>query len=562
MNGAELSNLYLSNTIDCLVSYTRQSDLKYDHKIQGKKRTWKIQLEFNDNFPYSLPFATLLDKDQIGLLPHVNQHGTICYAEHDGILINYSDPENLLDYIISTIRNHLDRWSLKIFKDDLKDEYEGFFFNPLNEINSFCCPQSTYSRIYIKTKYNKDKTSTPVLMYEKNSPLPEKFSDIQSTSELNITSALCVNFNTKITPPIGGNFTFRYFKSLIDSLDEKEKARVTRLAQKFKNKLDFFVLLSAPRNSLNRTQILLKFKYPAKNEHPIVSDNEKCEISLFSILRLHKKYLLERGGAISQFQNSKVAIVGCGSVGSEIASMISKSGVGSLTLIDHDEFNADNIYRHNLGGNSITFTPDSSKEIKKNFKVDALKKSIEKDIPYIRVNAVAMTFQHAIKQNLISNFDVIIVAIGSPTENLQANRLLKNTDNKIIIYCWNEAAGAGGHSVKIDMAQCCLECIYINEGGEIVPTYYSLLASDQNIAKNLTGCAGLFTPFSYIDSSQTALLATKHCLEALHSITESSISSWKNDRFDSYMVTDYFSSFSHTTEHAIIKSDSCGICNG
>ena len=45
---------------------------------------------------------------------------------------------------------------------------------------------------------------------------------------------------------------------------------------------------------------------------------------------------------------SKVAIIGCGAVGSEVAELLAKAGVGELTLIDNDDLYAGNVGRHLL----------------------------------------------------------------------------------------------------------------------------------------------------------------------------------------------------------------------
>lgn len=49
----------------------------------------------------------------------------------------------------------------------------------------------------------------------------------------------------------------------------------------------------------------------------------------------------------------RIAIVGCGSVGSSVASILAQSGVGHLLLIDHELLKPENLSRNHLGATSV-----------------------------------------------------------------------------------------------------------------------------------------------------------------------------------------------------------------
>ena len=62
---------------------------------------------------------------------------------------------------------------------------------------------------------------------------------------------------------------------------------------------------------------------------------------------------MPRGGGSLDLGQKSVLLVGCGSVGSELALRLTSAGVGSLTVSDPDELSEKNLYRHALSGKDI-----------------------------------------------------------------------------------------------------------------------------------------------------------------------------------------------------------------
>ncbi|MBE9571691.1 MAG: ThiF family adenylyltransferase, partial [Proteobacteria bacterium] len=53
-------------------------------------------------------------------------------------------------------------------------------------------------------------------------------------------------------------------------------------------------------------------------------------------------------------KNKAISIIGCGALGSEVADVICKAGVGKILLVDKEEMRAHNAVRHNLGINRVS----------------------------------------------------------------------------------------------------------------------------------------------------------------------------------------------------------------
>ncbi len=84
----------------------------------------------------------------------------------------------------------------------------------------------------------------------------------------------------------------------------------------------------------------------------------------------------------------------------------------------------------------------------------------------------------------------------------------------------------------------------------------------QNISKNITGCAGVFMAFSYLDSSQTALMASKQCIEMLLSKNIDSYAlSWKTSSNTQLKVTDRFNKSNLQEKINLKQKSKCRVCN-
>jgi hypothetical protein len=79
------------------------------------------------------------------------------------------------------------------------------------------------------------------------------------------------------------------------------------------------------------------------------------------------------------------------------------------------------------------------------------------------------------------------------------------------LYTWVEAYGIGGHAL-LTLNGCrkgCFECLYTPPVDGDMCDRTSFAAAGQSFAKDLSGCANLFTPFSSLDAVRTATLAVE-----------------------------------------------------
>ncbi|MDO7355968.1 ThiF family adenylyltransferase [Acinetobacter baumannii] len=304
----------------------------------------------------------------------------------------------------------------------------------------------------------------------------------------------------------------------------------------------------------------LKNSIKSKKGLPLNSKHlEFWELKAMNVRLFNKERVMPRSGAIQELQNKKVLLIGCGSVGSQIANQLASTGIGHLTLSDSDSFSLDNLYRHSLPASYISWP-----------KTWGLKSELTKKYPWLNVEFMFSELLSLRYENILNTFDLIIIAIGSPTqERIFHDYCVKNSIETAVLNTWVEGYGIGGHAViDIPDSKGCLRCAYVDplDFSRGLASNLNFLKPNQKLTKNLAGCGNAFLPYSNLSALQTALiassLATKFLMGQLHS---SSKVSWKGSDFDVIQaglhLTDRYSAFSKSLEVLPLLNSGCDLCN-
>jgi len=124
-----------------------------------------------------------------------------------------------------------------------------------------------------------------------------------------------------------------------------------------------------------------------------------------------------------KIKNSKVAIAGLGGLGSNIAIMLARTGVGTLLLIDFDTVDATNLNRQSYYIEHLGL-----------YKTEALKSEIKRINPYINIITKNMKIDNENIVNLFDDYDVVCEAFDKATAKAMiVNHILENYPNKKIV---------------------------------------------------------------------------------------------------------------------------------
>jgi len=562
--------------------YPEYLSTEFQAVVEGKvkilDKTINLNIAFDKYFPYHLPLYFLKPYNQLGLLPHISKSGFVCYMKEEGLLLDVSSPLQIVEESLLKVIKLLIDGANGINDYDFLTEFETYlpYYDNSAYINSILELSDAVKKIkMVKAKYH------PVWFAGDNPNDIINFAykyigSLRNKKPIFIDGIyIPLRLNTILKPPAFDDFwTTREIRQLIfnNITDSNKKILKSLIKQRIKG--EFFIIISVPQANDSKTLFGLFFsdfspinrKSGRRNQrysNPLYKADSFYKIRPLSIQRFDKAFIIPRGGGNIDLSKKKVAIIGCGSVGGNIAIELARSGITNIELIDPDELTVENIYRHTLGINSLikhTYKSDLSSDEFVNAKVLALKEEIEDKLPYTQITAPSYNVN--IIESLIENnkidfkkFDLVIVAIGNPTIELYINdHFHKLKDMPPLIFTWVEAYGIGGHAILTNNKENdgCLKCLYIDPFNDNKPvtSRASFAAPNQIFTKSVSGCGSLFTPYSSLDSVQTAIIATRLALDVLSGQEEGNpIISWKG-RADLFLDNGFILS-----EHYNISND-------
>lgn len=286
---------------------------------------------------------------------------------------------------------------------------------------------------------------------------------------------------------------------------------------------EHWVVLSSRVESGN-TVCAVRLKSKKKGPVPTSeSDLGGWEIFPVVVRCLDASSLVPRGGGMLGLASRSVLLVGCGSVGSELAHRLASAGIGEFAISDPDPLSEANLYRHTLGLSWIDWQ-----------KAAGVAAQIRGKSPWIRVTPSRKRLRDWVPalRAAPDQFDLIVVAIGSPTAERLFFQELKGTGVELpVVNVWVEAYGIGGHAVlDIPETSGCLMCAYVDpeslEPG--LSSNLNFIKPDQLVTRNHAGCGDRFLPYSAIAASYTATMAADLSIKFLQGEVESSSKvSWR-----------------------------------
>ena len=150
--------------------------------------------------------------------------------------------------------------------------------------------------------------------------------------------------------------------------------------------------------------------------------------------------LCERHGEECQkrFSSATVAICGLGGLGSNIATILARAGIGKLLLIDFDRVDISNLHRQQYKAHQIGMN-----------KTDALRDNILEIAPYItlEINSVRITQENAIE--LLEKADIICEAFDdAECKAMLANLVLEKLPEKYLVAASGMAGMGSANTIK------------------------------------------------------------------------------------------------------------------
>lgn len=173
--------------------------------------------------------------------------------------------------------------------------------------------------------------------------------------------------------------------------------------------------------------------------------------------RYHRQILLRQIGREGQqrLAEAHALIVGCGALGTVSAELLTRAGVGTLTIVDRDVVEWTNLHRQ------ILFDERDARE--RAPKAEAARSRLEKINQTVRIRPVVADFSWRIAERILLEHDgPPVAAIIDGTDNFETRYLINDLAVKHAVpYIYGAAVGTAGMTMTIlPGASPCLRCAF------------------------------------------------------------------------------------------------------
>ncbi|EGQ9854203.1 ThiF family adenylyltransferase [Vibrio cholerae] len=537
----------------------------------------EIQLMLVADPPYySLPEFILINPDSIGRLAHVSVHedsgiqiGTVCVNAPESLSVNFEQP---LLVVEESLRRHISLLEKCITNPDWNHS------ELLREFSSewlrICAPDSfkpllaNIARPALQTLSVYSPVDGKQFGIESHYMVHPADDSLSGISDIRLSiakdnrriagKAVVIPIETLTPAPKNSDALEEWYLNTISSLPIKVRSELQQKYGQWRETA-YWVVFTAKTVNDERTWFALKLSGKAKKALPLSDEKLKnWKLEALPIRLFNQENTVERGGGILPLADKKVAVIGTGSVGSEIAHKLSAAGVRYLTLVDPDLYEINNLYRHILEQHWVGA-----------FKTVALSVALQRQFPWSCAQWKLDKLMEFARSNRMNDFDLIVIAIGNPTqERLFKQYLLDNNSKVAVINSWLEGFGVGGHAtLDIPSSEGCLLCSYVCQetGARGLVSNMNFIEPNQVTMKNIAGCGEQFISYGAASSAQTGVMAANLAIRYLEGKqTKSCKVSWKGLDEDAMAegirLTHRYYNFSSSLEYLPLVDEDCDVC--
>lgn len=548
----------------------------------GKKLTVAIEageqaLTLEHVFPdrlERLPSFSLRDPPPLGTLAHVvpdtnTALGSICVEDRDSVSINYDVPSAVY---AESVSRHV-RLLKRLIEDpewnraELLREFHShwaFLCDLVETVTPVIYFFGSGSQGTLQVKLPREKAGTGLtgnyLALPQEQATDKAFETLRNAvswhHRTTVGKAITLHLNETEPAPGSPDGVIGWYLQALDHLDSASSEALRRF-RKHPGK-EIWLLFSVDIAN-GRAWVALQFQSKRKAKLPVKeNDIAGWTVTPRVVKSLTKETLVPRGGAYLDFQDRSVLLVGCGSIGSEISHRLAASGIGALTISDADLFGEENLYRHSLDIRDIGYP-----------KCSAVALDIRLKCPWTTVEPWTKRLEELYDGQLLKQFDLIVIAIGSPTVERAFHDFIQQSPiNLPIVNVWVEAYGIGGHAtLDIPDAPGCLKCAYVDPEslGRGLASNLNFLQQNQDVTRAHAGCGDLFLPYSSVAASYTATMAADIVIKnLLGQLTHSSKISWKGSAEEAerngLTLTHRYHHFSQSMQILPLLNEHCDVC--
>lgn len=453
-------------------------------ELQERIITYPKIYSIDSGLAYYFPHIELPREDDLGTI------NGMCYVKENEKLYS-NNPKEIVHKALNKYIN--------LCEDIANNRFSNRVNEFLDEFDSYWPIHYSPFYTYLTTKL-KDKQKIDIAILQNDTHNQQIiYDDFNALKRYAISSNMNISIYSSIYIDIGSNISIPFPNKIKDLIRLfKASGHLLYLKKQLKKNTIFnalFIGLSLPKGKKHYAAISLdKNNYSkadkTKNGYQIFFSETLENEPFFGahIKSINKKWLMQRGGndatqKVSQ-KNFSIAILGCGSIGSNLAYKLCKSGISNITLVDPGKLESSNIGRHYLGMNNVG-----------KLKVEAMKETLMTQFIGMNVVAHAKHAENCIQE--LQDINLIIGAIGSdaPAVETYMAGLTINKELPPILSCWLEANAIAGHAFYLDNS---FELNSFDNATDRLNILDYKFAS--SLIQNEVGCNSDYMPYSHLEA--------------------------------------------------------------
>ncbi len=455
----------------------------------------EVQVAIRAGFPFAAP-GVWVREEGIPQSPPLMPDGSVCWHDAAGEAVDHTRPREVLRHCLDRVRSLLDQSLHERPWSGVMAEYETYWSH-----------QARDGRWLLAPADGRVQALTDVLWV------------LQATSAG--TDGLLVPLEVGELPFPPDRLDMAWVRQhLLSRLTRERRQELSRLIGD-RRRAFRVVVFQVPRDNGLDIYLGVRFRPWRGSRHPLRSGRKNAEVEPMAVTCLDMDYLRERGGADLKLKDKHLAVVGCGSVGGQVAFDLVRSGVGRLSLVDHDVMTAGNAFRHVLGMRG-TFFP----------KVQGLATDIQRKYSDVVVRPYPVTIEALLAEGGLPEVDAVVVCVDRPAAAQAVNAALHGSrGGPVVVYAWLEAYGLASHVLRAQPgAPGCFECLLRHpETVELQGNRAALAAGGQDFTKDQAGCGGRYVPFGAVHATRTAAVAVEEVIKGLHGEQGPALVTWRGD---------------------------------
>jgi siroheme synthase (precorrin-2 oxidase/ferrochelatase) len=482
-------------------------------------RSVRVQVGLKADFPARLPVISIDPTGELAELPHIEPDGAVCYRPQDEPLLDRDNPRGIVREALALAAGTL----RSVLRGDLAGEFA-------SEIVAYWAKHHPKARTILGVVDPDDRARIITAFLDRGKLIaaadsPAAFANFRhprNVDHLTFSNALYVPID-----PAGTDSSFHPrrvasvegLRTYVVPAIEQDRALWREIEQHCRSR-ELLVVLGVQRKGERRGLVGLLVRRRADG-HPL--DLVDPRITPVHIDPVDRGYLAPRGGADVGLAGRKVLVIGCGAVGGHAAVDLARAGVGEIHLMDPEEFEAANTFRHVCGRVYVGHR-----------KVVGLKLEIERLLPFVSVKMHPHDVLDWMRRNPegFRGFDLVVCAIGNPTVEMRVNAAIA-ADAKAppAIFAWLEPFGLGGHVLVAHLGAeaGCFECLYARDDGALA-CRTAFARPGARYTRDMMGCGSQHMAYGDLDAQRTAGYVARRALEVLGGKAQGpTLLSWKGD---------------------------------